>query len=143
MRAGMRIGSTVRRLREALDLTMEELAERAEVTPQTVWLIEQDRSFPRRTTLQKLASALGVEPDDILRPPPPSENPPGLQSMLDQGLADPPPSEEELAELREVPFRGRPDAVSYLYALQAIRRANARAAREGGDDPAGPVNSGT
>lgn len=136
MRAGMRIGSTVRRLREALDLTMEELAERAEVTPQTVWLIEQDRSFPRRTTLQKLASALGVDPEDLLRPPAPSSNPPGLQAMLDQGLADPPPTEEELEELREVPFRGEPDAVSYLYALQAIRRANVRKDRKnGGGDP--------
>lgn len=113
---------------------MEDLAERAELSKQAVWLIEDGRSQPRRTTAQRIAEALGVEVEELYRPLTPAENPAGLQAMLDSDLADSPPTAAELQELREIPFRGEPDAVSYLYALQAIRRANARLQREGGDD---------
>lgn len=123
------IGIQIRRYRAAKGWSMEELAEATGLSKQSVWLIETGQSQPRRKNLARIAKALEVDVTDLTRPPPPEENAPGLQAMLDQGLADPPPTEEEVAELREVPFRGEPDAVSYLYALQAIRRANARASR--------------
>lgn len=127
------IGVQIRRQREARKWSMEELAERAGFSKQSIWLIETGQSQPRRSTISKIAKALDVATEELLRPLPPSENPPGLQAMLDQGLADPPPTKEELQELREVPFRGSPDAISYHYALQAIRRANARQRR--GEEP--------
>ena len=128
------IGSAVRRLREQKQWTQEQLAEKAELTPTGVWMIENGRTHPRRKTIDALAKALGVDLSDLFVAAPddaPAENPPGLIEMLEKGLADPPPNEEELAELRGIQWRGTPDGVSFLYALQAIRRANRPQHQEG------------
>jgi transcriptional regulator with XRE-family HTH domain len=47
-------------------LAQAQLAERASVTTATVARIERDESEPRRTTLGKLAEALGVDPAELV-----------------------------------------------------------------------------
>lgn len=118
----------VRRAREARGWTQPQLAEAAGLTPNAIWLIENGRTHPRRKTIEALVAALGIEERDLYGGAPPADevNPPGLQQMIDEGMADPPPTKPELAELRELRWRGEPDAVAFLYALQAIRRANRR-----------------
>lgn len=58
----------VHRLRELrLDKawTQRELANRADVTKETVSRLEKSRNVPQPTTLGKLARALGVEPKEL------------------------------------------------------------------------------
>lgn len=54
------MGEEVRRRRKALDLTLEQLAERAALTPQYIGTIENGRRDPSLTTLAKIARGLGV-----------------------------------------------------------------------------------
>lgn len=97
------------------------------MTPNAIWLIENGRSHPRRKTIEAIVAALRIEERDLYGGAAPAEaNPPGLQQLIDDEMADPPPTKDELAELRELRWRGEPDALAYLYALQAIRRANRR-----------------
>lgn len=120
------IGDAVRRIREERGWTQEQLAEAAGLTPNGVWMIENGRTHPRKKTIESLAAALGVGELELFSGAPAlaSEDPPGLREMLDKELADPPPTEAELQELRQIRWRGKPDGVSFLYMLQAIRRAN-------------------
>ncbi len=58
----------LRRLREQRLLTLRELADSAGVSHNAIWLIESGRThstFP--STVRKLAAALGVEPQELLR----------------------------------------------------------------------------
>lgn len=64
---GAAIGRTVRRLREAGMWTRGELSERAGVSKQTIAHLERGVSDrPRRTTLEKIASVLGVEVEALI-----------------------------------------------------------------------------
>jgi transcriptional regulator with XRE-family HTH domain len=72
----MSIGSRVRRLREAQGLSLRALARSSGMTPTGVSLVEQGKSTPTSTTIEKLSRALGVEPgvlfgEPISKTPPP------------------------------------------------------------------------
>ena len=56
---------TLKEARAERLLTVRGLAERADVAPSTVYLIENGRSVPRFDAIQKLSAALGVEPRDV------------------------------------------------------------------------------
>jgi transcriptional regulator with XRE-family HTH domain len=68
MEATMKIGSRIREIRKAAGLTQVEAAEAAGLT-QPVWArAESNRADLRVNTVEKLATALGVTPADLLRP---------------------------------------------------------------------------
>ncbi len=54
-------------LREQQVLSIQELADRAGVSKNTVWNLEhrKNRAYPR--TIRKLATALGVEPGELVK----------------------------------------------------------------------------
>ena len=56
---------TLKEARAARLLTMRELAEKADVAPSTVYLIEHGRTVPRFAVIRRLSEALGVEPAEI------------------------------------------------------------------------------
>ncbi len=61
-------GNKLKRLRVGRGLTQRELASRADMSPSTIVLLEKrskNEGF-HPSTVRKLASALGVEPDDLL-----------------------------------------------------------------------------
>lgn len=62
----MAIGENIRRLREAREMTQEQLAERIGVTRPTVTQWETGWSQPRMGKVEQIAAALGVEPMDLL-----------------------------------------------------------------------------
>ncbi len=58
----------LRRLREEKILSLRELADKSDVSYNTIWFIEagrRQRTHPR--TIRKLAKALGVEPIQLLK----------------------------------------------------------------------------
>lgn len=58
----------LRQLREARILSLRELEERSGVSYNTIWFIEagrRKRNHP--ATIRKLAAALGVDPQDLLK----------------------------------------------------------------------------
>lgn len=61
-----RFAANMRRLREAADLTQEELAFRAAIHRTQISLLENGKRMPRVFTLVCLAGALGVTPNDLL-----------------------------------------------------------------------------
>ena len=61
------LGARVRALRDALGLTQEQLAERADMHWTFVSGVERGRRDPRLNTIARLARALGVTPDELLR----------------------------------------------------------------------------
>ena len=62
----VQFGTTIRRRREALGLTLEELAERASLTPNYVGSVELGRRDPSLSTVLALAQALRSSPGDLL-----------------------------------------------------------------------------
>lgn len=62
----LRFAANLRRLREAADLSQEELAFRAAVHRTQVSLLENGHRMPRVFTLVCLAGALEVTPNDLL-----------------------------------------------------------------------------
>lgn len=56
-----------RQLRRQRVLTMEELAKKAGVGRNTVWRLEHDVMGAQPRTIRKLARALGVEPEDLVK----------------------------------------------------------------------------
>ena len=63
------IGERLRKVRESKGLTIDELSEKCGLTSGHIGRIERDDSRnPRFGTIQKLAEALGVNPEDILYP---------------------------------------------------------------------------
>jgi transcriptional regulator with XRE-family HTH domain len=65
-RPSRRFAANMRRLREAADLSQEELAFRAAVHRTQISLLENGHRMPRVHTLICLAGALGVTPNDLL-----------------------------------------------------------------------------
>lgn len=55
-------------LRERKALTQDDLAARSGVSRITIARLETDAAEPRPSTTQKLARALGVEPEDLMEP---------------------------------------------------------------------------
>jgi transcriptional regulator with XRE-family HTH domain len=56
---------SLRQIRMARLLTIRELAQRAEVAPSTVYLLEAGRSRPTFRVIRKLSTALAVAPETI------------------------------------------------------------------------------
>jgi transcriptional regulator with XRE-family HTH domain len=67
MEAVVYVGNNVRQLRTLAALTQEELAGRAGITATALSRIERDEAEPRPSTLRKLATALGVEPYELIK----------------------------------------------------------------------------
>ncbi len=67
MEAVVYVGNNVRELRTLAALTQEELAGRAGITATALSRIERDEAEPRPSTLRKLATALGVEPRELIK----------------------------------------------------------------------------
>lgn len=57
----------LRELRRRRVLTLEELAQKAGVGRNTVWRLEHDVMGAQPRTIRKLARALGVEPEELVR----------------------------------------------------------------------------
>jgi transcriptional regulator with XRE-family HTH domain len=67
MQVVVQIGDNLRRQRTLRALTQVELAEKAHVTPATVVRIERNQAEPHMSTLRKLATALGVDPAELVK----------------------------------------------------------------------------
>ena len=57
----------LRHLRVSYPLTVRELAERSEVSHNTITMIENRHRTANPSTVRKLAAALGVEPDELIQ----------------------------------------------------------------------------
>ena len=57
----------LRNLREQQVLSIQELADRAGVSKNTVWNLEHSRNQAYPRTIRKLATALGVEPGELVK----------------------------------------------------------------------------
>ena len=62
----MNIGQRIRKRRELLNITQQELAQALGVTPQHISVVEQDKRVPSLTFLTKLAEKLGVSIDYLV-----------------------------------------------------------------------------
>ena len=60
------LGETLFLLRRRKVLTLEELADAANVTVSTLSRIENEKQTPRPSTLRKIAQALDVDPADLV-----------------------------------------------------------------------------
>jgi transcriptional regulator with XRE-family HTH domain len=67
MQAVVYVGDKLRRLRDARALTQEELADKAGITVAALSRIERNSAEPRPTTRRKLADALGVQPEELVK----------------------------------------------------------------------------
>ena len=61
------VGANIRRLRKAKSLTQEQLAHEAGIAMRYVAGVERGEENPSLRYLVKIAAALGVEPDELLR----------------------------------------------------------------------------
>ena len=61
----MEFGREIRRRREALSLTLEQLAEKAELTPNYIGTIENGKRDPSLSTVLSLAKGLRVPPAEL------------------------------------------------------------------------------
>jgi transcriptional regulator with XRE-family HTH domain len=64
------VGSRIRTLRSDRGLSLRALSEIAEVSPNTISLIERSETSPSVSTLQRLATALGVQITSFFAEPP-------------------------------------------------------------------------
>ena len=65
----MSFGSTVRRKRESLGLTLEQVAERSKLSPNYIGTVENGRRDPSLSTVLALAKALRVPAVELLGGP--------------------------------------------------------------------------
>jgi len=80
-------GETVRKLRREKGLTQEQLAQRLNVSFQTISKWERDESYPDITMLPVLAGFFGVRTDDLLGMDE-AENEKRIQELMDRYLAN-------------------------------------------------------
>ncbi len=66
MRAVVYIGNRLKALRVRRALTQHELAEKAGISTNALNRIEVNKAQPHMSTLRKLATALGVEPHELV-----------------------------------------------------------------------------
>ena len=62
----MNLGQRIRKRREFLNITQQELAQAPGVTPQHISVVEQDKRAPSLTFLAKLAEKIGVSTDYLV-----------------------------------------------------------------------------
>lgn len=130
------IGEKIRRLRERLKLSQEELSERARINRSYLSHIENGKSVPTIEVAERIARGLGVPLSELLSD---AESPNYTYDTEEQAemyeglwefLNDPDeilltnPTPEEIEELKGIRFRGtmRPDKRFYRDALVALRR---------------------
>jgi transcriptional regulator with XRE-family HTH domain len=65
----MDVGKRVREIRNERSLSQDALAKRADVARTTVARLEAGEVSPTVSMLEKLANALGVEPEELIRDP--------------------------------------------------------------------------
>ncbi len=56
---------SLRQIRLARQLTIRELAERADISPSTVYLLEGGRSRPSFRVIRKICTALAIAPEAV------------------------------------------------------------------------------
>lgn len=56
----------LKELRQRRVLTLRELEEKSGVSYNTIWRLENGHTDARPSTIRKLASALGVEPEELI-----------------------------------------------------------------------------
>src|SRR5690349_24324212 len=61
----MNFGEEIRRRRQALDMTLEQLAESAQLTPNYIGTIENGKRDPSLSTVLALAKGLRIQPGDL------------------------------------------------------------------------------
>ena len=66
MQAVVYIGDRLKTLRVRRALTQQELADRADVSSNTLNRIELNKAEPHMSTLRKLAKALDVDPTELI-----------------------------------------------------------------------------
>ena len=80
----LRLGGHLRALREARQLTQEQLAERVEVDPGHIANLERGKTAPSMASLLRLAEALAIPPSAILTAlDSPAETPGGDRERAD------------------------------------------------------------
>jgi transcriptional regulator with XRE-family HTH domain len=84
-------GRGIRRRRDTLGLTLEQLAARANLTPNYIGAIENGKRDPSLSTLQALARGLSVPVGELLGDPPALSAAAMEVERLFEGLTDPPP----------------------------------------------------
>jgi transcriptional regulator with XRE-family HTH domain len=57
----------LKELRQRRVLTLHELGKRSGVAYNTIWRLENGKSGAHPSTIRKLAAALGVEPEELVR----------------------------------------------------------------------------
>ncbi len=57
----------LKELRRRRVLTLHELGERSGISYNTVWRLENGKTGAQPRTIRKLAAALGVEPEELVR----------------------------------------------------------------------------
>jgi transcriptional regulator with XRE-family HTH domain len=67
MTPALKAGTVIKALRQERGLTQRQLAERARISLEAVWTIENGRKHPRRSTIELLAEALGVDRGELAR----------------------------------------------------------------------------
>ncbi|WP_203433198.1 helix-turn-helix transcriptional regulator [Jiangella asiatica] len=82
------LGRRIRHTRKAAGLTLSDLAAAVDRAPSLLSQIENGRREPRLTLLQAIATALGVEVADLLKPEPPSHRA-ALEIALQHAQAEP------------------------------------------------------
>ncbi len=100
----MRIGKRLRARREAQGLTQAELAERVDITDNYLSALERGVKLPTLPTLEALATALEVQPAELLGA---TKADPWLDELVDVGSA--------------VPRSLRPIALAVLRAISGAR----------------------
>lgn len=80
-----RIGLHIAERRRSAQLTQAELAERIDVTTETISRIERCRTVPSLMTLERIAAALGCEPHELLQEEPRGGD--GERGALDRLMA--------------------------------------------------------
>lgn len=56
------LGRRLRQARTARGLTMDQLAQKANVSQAAISTLERDQNYPATNTVERLATALGVDP---------------------------------------------------------------------------------
>jgi transcriptional regulator with XRE-family HTH domain len=121
------LGRAIKVERERLGWSQYRLAEESGVSRPTIANIERgDTEGPQVDTLKKLALAMGIDVDKLLRVP---KETAALGELVDQFLAsdwgrDAQPTDEEVRRLREMPvswFVSKPAPKALYYIIQAWR----------------------
>lgn len=63
----MTIGENIRRIRKEKGITQKELGERLNMTQSAIGQFENDKTSPKKDTIEKIASALSVKPSELMK----------------------------------------------------------------------------